>query len=94
MVRISKLFCSKSIAKTKGMGSGPFAERRFADCFSIAFCTWWFRAGIGGYSGGPVFLMPWPFSEGSGLQLLDGTKSEAKSKCVGIVHGSISVPYS
>ena len=48
------------------------------------------KPSIGGYSGAPVFLMPWPFADSASLNMIDMASPDAKPKCVGIVSGTIS----
>ncbi|MFZ3138893.1 MAG: serine protease [Thermodesulfovibrionales bacterium] len=45
------------------------------------------KPSIGGYSGAPVYLMPWPYSDSAALTM---PKSSTPPKCVGLVHGTIS----
>ncbi len=45
------------------------------------------KPSIGGFSGAPVFLMPWPYSDSPALTMPEyGTRAQ----CVGIVKGTIS----
>jgi hypothetical protein len=46
------------------------------------------KPSIGGYSGAPIYLMPWPYSDSASLKFIDRASPEAKPKCVGIVHGT------
>ncbi len=46
------------------------------------------KPSIGGYSGAPVYLMPWPYSDGPGLTFPEVGSPEANPKCVGLVHGT------
>lgn len=48
------------------------------------------KPSIGGYSGAPVFLMPWPYADSAALSMIDRASPEANPKCVGIVSGTIS----
>jgi hypothetical protein len=48
------------------------------------------KPSIGGYSGAPVFLMPWPYADSAALSMIDKASPEASPKCVGIVSGTIS----
>jgi hypothetical protein len=48
------------------------------------------KPSIGGYSGAPVFLMPWPYADSAMLSMIDSASPEARPKCVGIVSGTIS----
>jgi hypothetical protein len=47
------------------------------------------RPSIGGYSGAPVFLMPWPYSDDAMLKLVPRDSPDGKPKCFGIVSGTI-----
>jgi len=46
------------------------------------------KPSIGGFSGAPVFLMPWPYSDGPRLTLPNVGSPAANPKCVGLVHGT------
>ena len=48
------------------------------------------KPSIGGYSGAPVFLMPWPYADSASLKFIDMASPDAQPKCVGIVHGTLS----
>jgi hypothetical protein len=48
------------------------------------------KPSIGGYSGAPVFLMPWPYADSASLKFMDRASPDAQPKCVGIVHGTLS----
>ena len=48
------------------------------------------KPSIEGYSGSPVFLMPWPFSDSAAITMLSVGSEEAKVKCVGIMVSTLS----
>jgi hypothetical protein len=48
------------------------------------------KPSIGGYSGAPVFAMPWPLAAGAALGFVSSGSPDAIPKCVGIVSGTIS----
>jgi hypothetical protein len=48
------------------------------------------KPSIGGYSGAPVFLLPWPYADSAMLKMIDMASPDARPKCVGIVSGTIS----
>jgi S1-C subfamily serine protease len=48
------------------------------------------KPSIGGYSGAPVFLMPYAYSGGPWMAMPSVGSPEARPKCVGVVSGTIS----
>jgi len=48
------------------------------------------KPSIEGYSGGPVFLMPWPFSDSPALTMINFGSEESKVKCVGVAVATIN----